>query len=80
MEEVPLVKRAFADPLIAIVAAMVVEDDSVLLPELANVRLLKVVVAVPPMVCAPDALKFIVLPVFVKVPPLFAQFPATLCV
>jgi len=51
----------------------------VFVPELENVRLLKVVELVPPMDWVVP-LKFIVLPVEVKVPPLFVQLPPTLCV
>ena len=47
---------------------------------LFNVRLLNVVGALPPMTCSLLPLNDIVLPVFVKVAPLFAQSPATVCV
>ena len=48
----------------------------VFVPEVEQVKLLKVVDDVPPIVCAVP-MKFTILALGVKVPPLFVQFPLT---
>ena len=78
-DEVKLPRLATTPLLIDRFAATVVAIPNVFVPLLENIKLLKVVTDVPPIVCVVP-LKLIVLPVFVKVVPLFIQSTAILCV